>query len=163
MLCCELLSVMAWKGVWRNAMHIRSPHSQNWCQYLFINQVTLVDQLWNILFSAFLLPSGIVCGLGGFILACALCFFCYKRKLKKHSSSVLLVQDLSPKSFSNKNLESISFHCQTHLFSYQELKDATNGFDASKELGDGGYGTVYKGQIASHHKLLASKHINVAV
>lgn len=88
---------------------------------------------------------GIVCGLGGFILACALCFFCYKRKLKKHTSSVLLSQDISSKSFSKKDLESISFHCQTHLFSYQELEEATNGFDASKELGDGGYGTVYKG------------------
>lgn len=34
---------------------------------------------------------------------------------------------------------------QTHVFSYAELEEATNKFDASDKLGDGGFCTVYKG------------------
>lgn len=33
------------------------------------------------------------------------------------------------------------------VFSYAELEDVTNKFDASKELGDGGFGTVYYGKL----------------
>ena len=32
------------------------------------------------------------------------------------------------------------------LFTYTELEEATNNFDPSKELGDGGFGTVYYGK-----------------
>ena len=32
------------------------------------------------------------------------------------------------------------------LFTYDELEEATNYFDSDKELGDGGFGTVYFGK-----------------
>lgn len=43
----------------------------------------------------------------------------------------------------DSEMNSMNFH--THVFTYKELQEATNFFDASKELGDGGFGTVYRG------------------
>lgn len=43
-------------------------------------------------------------------------------------------------------VESKYFGFQIPVFTYAELNEATNNFDPSNELGDGGFGTVYYGK-----------------
>nr|GLL32951.1 LEAF RUST 10 DISEASE-RESISTANCE LOCUS RECEPTOR-LIKE PROTEIN KINASE-like 1.2 isoform X1 [Ipomoea trifida] len=46
-----------------------------------------------------------------------------------------------------RDLEQESNYLGVPIFSYSELEEATNNFDSSKELGDGGFGTVYYGSV----------------
>ncbi|KAG5608275.1 hypothetical protein H5410_019556 [Solanum commersonii] len=46
---------------------------------------------------------------------------------------------------SRKDLEGDSKYFGIPVFSYSTLEEATNNFDSSQELGDGGFGTVYYG------------------
>lgn len=39
-------------------------------------------------------------------------------------------------------------YCGIPIFDYEELREATNNFDPEKELGDGGFGTVFYGMIS---------------
>ncbi|KAG8387980.1 hypothetical protein BUALT_Bualt02G0077500 [Buddleja alternifolia] len=64
---------------------------------------------------------------------------------KKHSasSSFLSHGGSSPYPSLAKDLEKAGIH----VFNYHELEVATDNFDPKKELGDGGYGVVYKGKL----------------
>ncbi|KAF9683965.1 hypothetical protein SADUNF_Sadunf04G0068800 [Salix dunnii] len=46
---------------------------------------------------------------------------------------------------SNSGIGKSSAYFGVRVFSYNELEEATNCFDSSKQLGDGGFGTVYYG------------------
>ncbi|XP_038894227.1 LEAF RUST 10 DISEASE-RESISTANCE LOCUS RECEPTOR-LIKE PROTEIN KINASE-like 1.4 isoform X3 [Benincasa hispida] len=49
--------------------------------------------------------------------------------------------------YSRSSLESRSSYFGAQVFTYAELEEATHNFDRSRELGDGGYGTVYFGTL----------------
>jgi hypothetical protein len=72
-----------------------------------------------------------------------------RREYKMTSSSRLLKYTASggtPRTNWSSDMESGSIHdLQTHQFTYEELEDATDGFSDEREIGEGGFGTVYKG------------------
>jgi hypothetical protein len=111
---------------------------------------TIVDQSLNVP-SSFVVP-GVAAG-GGFLLLTAVIiafFVIRKRRLKKgvNSSSKLFKYSCSgetPYSRGSDTESGCVQDLQTHVFSYEELEEATDGFNDNRELGDGGFGTVYKG------------------
>ncbi|CAN4079941.1 unnamed protein product [Withania somnifera] len=52
-----------------------------------------------------------------------------------------------PSSKSKADYGKGSSYFGAHVFSFAELEEATNNFDQSKELGDGGFGVVYYGKL----------------
>ncbi|KZV42238.1 putative serine/threonine-protein kinase-like [Dorcoceras hygrometricum] len=63
-------------------------------------------------------------------------------------SSMNFTQSIPSYPSSKSELGWGSTYFGAHVFDYAELEEATNNFDPSRELGDGGFGTVYYGVLA---------------
>ncbi|XP_056698911.1 LEAF RUST 10 DISEASE-RESISTANCEUS RECEPTOR-LIKE PROTEIN KINASE-like 1.2 [Spinacia oleracea] len=81
-------------------------------------------------------------GVGGlFVLIAAITGIWYLNKSKSDKTRSASLDS------SESDLEEGSKYCGVSLFSYRELVAATDNFDQSKELGSGGFGTVYHGKL----------------
>ncbi|XP_048610960.1 LEAF RUST 10 DISEASE-RESISTANCE LOCUS RECEPTOR-LIKE PROTEIN KINASE-like 1.4 isoform X7 [Brassica napus] len=111
---------------------------------------------------------GSACGLVGLFLI-AVVLFCLFRRRKKTQTDQYTSKDLPVTSYSSRetssyptsttissssnhsllpsisNLQNGSTYFGVQVFSYEELEEATDNF--SRELGDGGFGTVYYGML----------------
>ncbi|KAL7090962.1 hypothetical protein ACP275_12G075700 [Erythranthe tilingii] len=89
-------------------------------------------------------------GGGVLILLClfVVSFIMWQRKKRIKDGSFLLSRNLSYDPSSKPDVEGGgNSYYGIPIFSYKELEEATNHFDPSQELGDGGFGTVYYGKL----------------
>lgn len=89
-------------------------------------------------------------GLGGgsivLIALLSFCIICYRKRQKYASANIHSGNNSSGPS-SKSDLETGTVYFSVPIFSYRDLAEATNDFNREKELGDGGFGTVYYGKL----------------
>ncbi|KAJ0692886.1 putative protein kinase RLK-Pelle-WAK-LRK10L-1 family [Helianthus annuus] len=85
------------------------------------------------------------------ILMLSFIIFIIWRHFKNNPLSYVSSKNKSP------NLEDISLSCGVYFYSYKELEDATQNFDPSHELGDGGFGVVYYGKLKDGREVAVKK------
>lgn len=85
-------------------------------------------------------------GVGGFVFLLVAFIAIWHRKKLKFGRSKFVTRGVSLDR-SASDVEKGSIYFGIPLFSYSELLEATDKFSESKELGDGGFGTVYYGKL----------------
>ncbi|KAH0991071.1 hypothetical protein GBA52_002554 [Prunus armeniaca] len=71
------------------------------------------------------------------------CLFLLWHYKQKRAASNFLSRNISSQPHTNSDIEGGVTYFGVPVFTYTELEEATNHFDGEKELGDGGFGTVY--------------------
>ncbi|KGN52101.1 LEAF RUST 10 DISEASE-RESISTANCE LOCUS RECEPTOR-LIKE PROTEIN KINASE-like 1.1 isoform X1 [Cucumis sativus] len=85
-------------------------------------------------------------GFSGVILLLLLFALWYRRR--RRPAPNILTRNISCEPYSKFDVDDGGGVCfEVPVFSYTELETATNKFDRDKELGDGGFGTVYHGKL----------------
>ncbi|XP_071717703.1 LEAF RUST 10 DISEASE-RESISTANCEUS RECEPTOR-LIKE PROTEIN KINASE-like 1.2 [Rutidosis leptorrhynchoides] len=94
-------------------------------------------------------PIAVLSGVFGIVLMCVIFFFWRRRKNKKRYNygSSYMSRNIVSYGSSTTDPEKNSTYHGVQIFKYRELEKATNHFDPSYELGDGGFGTVYQGKL----------------
>ncbi|KAJ7975154.1 Protein kinase family protein [Quillaja saponaria] len=89
-----------------------------------------------------------VCAAFVSVIIMSVIFVIYLRRYKKrYAASYIYSQNMSSTPNSSHDPEKGSNCFKVHLFTYNELEEATDNFDPARELGDGGFGTVYYGKL----------------
>ncbi|GAB2228566.1 hypothetical protein Droror1_Dr00022686 [Drosera rotundifolia] len=80
------------------------------------------------------------------------------REREKLSSFILAtLQRKTAVESDQTNIEGGAIHSGLPIFSYRELEEATNNFDPTRELGNGGFGTVYHGILRDGRKVAVKR------
>ncbi|OWM62617.1 hypothetical protein CDL15_Pgr019911 [Punica granatum] len=91
---------------------------------------------------------GVGAGVGTAIILVGLFLFLRHRNRRKSGHHSYVVSRSMSSAFSSRtDFEKGGLYCGLPIFDYEELRDATNNFDQQKELGDGGFGTVFHGKL----------------
>ncbi|KAI7986696.1 LEAF RUST 10 DISEASE-RESISTANCE LOCUS RECEPTOR-LIKE PROTEIN KINASE-like 1.2 [Camellia lanceoleosa] len=83
----------------------------------------------------------------GTLLVVAIVFIIYHRRNKKYNATSSWISQYTSHTSSMNDIEKEASYYGVQTFSYNELQKATNNFDSKKEVGDGGFGTVYQGKL----------------
>ncbi|KAH0975966.1 hypothetical protein GBA52_017865 [Prunus armeniaca] len=110
------------------------PHSQS-CDH---------DNSWNWKRK---IVIGVCTAVATVLIMCVVFFVYQRRNRKQYAPSSFVSRSIFSKQTSMDDMEEGSTYLGVHLFTYRELEEATNYFDSAKELGDGGFGTVYHGNV----------------
>ncbi|KAL9297503.1 hypothetical protein ACSQ67_023399 [Phaseolus vulgaris] len=70
-------------------------------------------------------------------------------------------QSLSSYQSSKSDPVTRSYYFGVQVFTYEELEESTKNFDASRELGEGGFGTVYKGKLKDGRIVAVKRHYEI--